>query len=68
MTSASGINSQTRIDLMRFLGRETASASQDEFSDKLRMLIIILLCSNDHTLVTDALKAVKTANPEKMTS
>ena len=54
------LSTQTMTDLFRFLKRETASES--EFIDKLRIIAIIVLCSNDRKLLTDALAAVKSVN------
>ena len=52
---------------MRYLGRETASTSQEEFNDKLRALIIIVLCTNDRQLLSESLEAVRNSNPEQLT-
>jgi len=67
MSSPGSLNSQTKIDLLRYLGRETSESSADEFNDKLRTLIIIVLCTNDRELVTEAIDAVKEANREQLT-
>ena len=67
MSSPGSLNNQTKTDLLRYLGRETASTSQDEFNDKLRTLIIIVLCTNDRQLVSESLDAVKNSNPEQLT-
>ena len=67
MSSPGNLNNQTKTDLLRYLGRETASTSQDEFNDKLRTLIIIVLCTNDRQLVSESLEAVKNSNPEQLT-
>ena len=63
MTNLDGLSGQTKTDLLRYLGRETAQTALDEFNDKLSVLIIIVLCTNDKTLVTDAISAVKEVNP-----
>ena len=44
---AGSLGGQSKTDLIRFLGREIASTCQDMFSDKVRVLIIIALCSTD---------------------
>lgn len=59
MTTLNSLTVQTRTDLLRYLGRETAQTSPDEFNDKLRVLIITVLCTNDRSLVTDSINAVK---------
>lgn len=67
MTNLSGLSGQTKTDLVRFLGREIAQTTKDEFNDKLRVLIIIVLCTNDRNLVTESLNAVKQSNPDQLT-
>jgi len=67
MSSLGSLPGQSKIDLIRFLARETAQTSHDEFNDKLRILIIIVLCTNDRALLTESIEAVKTANAEQLT-
>lgn len=45
MVNLTSLSNQTRTDLLRYLGRETGATSSDEYSDKLRVLIIIVLCT-----------------------
>lgn len=67
MTNLNSLTGQVKTDLIRFLSRETAQTSHDEFNDKLRVLVIIVLCTNDRTLVTEAINAVTEANPDQFT-
>ena len=68
MSSPGQLTGQTKTDLLRFLSREIAQTSEDEFNDKLRVLIIIVLCTNDKQLFAEALEAVKEVNPEQLTA
>ena len=61
------LTNQERVDLIRFLGRETASATPEEFNDKFRLLVIIALCTSDRTLVIESIAAVKEVHPDLLT-
>ena len=65
MGNSGTLSAQTMSDLIRYLKRETAS--EPEFTDKLRVLAIIVLCASDRNLFTEALAAVQSVNPEEMT-
>ena len=67
MVNLTSLAGQTKIDLLRYLSRETSETSIDEFKDKLRVLIIIVLCTQDRSLLTDAMAAVKQSNPDQVT-
>ena len=67
MTNLDFFAGQQRTDLIRFLGRETASSLADQFNDKLRVLCIIVLCTNDKNLISNSIRTVKEANPDQMT-
>lgn len=67
MVNLTSLSNQTRTDLLRYLGSETGATSSDEYNDKLRVLIIIVLCTQDRSLVTEAIATVKRVNGNKLT-
>ena len=60
------LTGQERVDLIRFLGRETA-VSPELFNDKFRLLVLIALCTSDRTLVIESIAAVKEVHPDLLT-
>ena len=64
MTNLDFFAGQQRTDLIRFLGGETASSLADQFNDKLRVLSIIILCTNDSNLVSNSIRTVLESSPD----
>ena len=58
MTNGDSISTQVRNDLMRYLNRGVAT--KEEFTDKIRTVIIIILTSNDTKFINEAIQALKT--------
>ena len=62
MLNSDSLPTQTRTDMMRYLNREVSS--KDEFTDKVRLLVILILTFNERELVDEAIKAVKKSTIE----
>ena len=57
MSSSESISTQTRTDLLNYLRREIKT--NEEFTDKLRALIILVQCSDQIDLIKEAIQIVK---------
>ena len=57
MQNSESIGTQTRTDILRYLKRETTSL--EEFQDKLRLLIVLVQCSSEMSLINEAIGTVK---------
>ena len=57
MSNADSLPSQVRSDLMRYLARDIGS--KEEFTDKVRIVVILILTSNEKKLITEAIETLK---------
>ena len=62
MLNCDSLPTQTRQDVMKYLERPVAS--KEEFLDKVRIVIIIILTSNEKSLHKDSLAAIKKSKGE----